>query len=103
MLNLKSKTLFGIYALYGVRQIKRPIFRELLACLVLSVVLVYSVSLPSILANMFHSPSFYRYLLIAFSNTNLMVQLILVLVLGIAVKAVLEASHLSSVGRVRLS
>lgn len=100
---MKNKIMFGVYVLYLVRKLKSPLVSEALVFFVLGIILVYFVSIMSVLANMFSSPSAYRYFTFAFSNTTLVVQMILVLSLITVAKAVLTFSHLSSVGRARLS
>jgi hypothetical protein len=61
------------------RKLKTPLVTEFLVFVMLAVVLLFSVSVPSILANMFNSGSFYNYFLMAFSSTDFLVQTAIVL------------------------
>jgi len=79
MISLKNKIMFGIYFMYLLRKLKSPFVRESVALGVLSAVLLYFVSVSSVIANMFDSTNFYRYLVIAFSHTSSVVQLTIIL------------------------
>ena len=103
ILNMKNRIMFGVYLLYFVRKLKKPFVLESSAFIVLALVLFSFVSVPHVLSNMFQSGDLSRYFISAFSNTTLMVQMILVLGLATATKAVLTLSQSSSVGRAPLS
>lgn len=79
-LSLKNKILFGIYLLYCIKKLKSPLVTQALTLLVLGGILSYFVSVPSVVANMLDSQSFYRYFIISLSNTEILVQAILALV-----------------------
>ena len=103
ILTMKNKIMFGVYLMYAMRKLKGPFVAETFTFAILAIILSVFVSVPSILSNMLSSPNFYRYFLIAFSNTTLMVQLILVASIIIATKAVFTFSRSSSVGRAAVS
>jgi len=71
--------MFGVYLLYCVRKLKSPLITECFIFALLATVLVYFVSVPSFISNMLDSGNFYNYLIMAFSNTNFLVQSILIL------------------------
>ncbi len=102
-MSMKNRIMFGVYLVYLIRKFKTPFIAESFVFAAFALLLSVFVSVPSVLSNMMSSPDFYRYIIIAFSNTTLMVQLIVVLSLIVTVKAVIDWSHLSSVGRARLS
>ena len=77
---IKKKIMFGVYLLYCLRKLKNPFVAECLVFVLLAITLVYFVSILSFFSNMFSSGHFYDYLVMAFSNTEFLVQTILVLI-----------------------
>lgn len=71
--------MFGVYLLYSMRKLKNPFIAESFVFVVLAIILSIFVSVPSVLSNMLDSGSFYHYFIMAFSNTELLIQTILVL------------------------
>ena len=78
LLNMRSRILLSVYALYCLRKLKSPFIAESLALSVLVSSLFYFVSVFSILENMLVSESYYQYFLNAFSEADLLVQMVLV-------------------------
>ena len=79
-ITMKNRILLGVYAIYCARKLKSSFVPESLLFVMLGVTLFYFVSVPSVLTNMSNSESSYRYFVMAFSHTGLLVQSILVLV-----------------------
>lgn len=75
--------MFGVYLMYFVRKLKNPFIAETFVFVILAIILFTFISVPSILSNMLDSGNFYRYFVMAFSNTEIFVQLTLILT-GIA-------------------
>lgn len=71
--------MFGVLVIYFVRKLKEPFISESLSFLILTAILFYFVSVPSVLSNMQISGDFYHYFIMAFSKTEFLVQTILVL------------------------
>ncbi len=103
IITLKNKVMFGIYTMFVLNKLKSPLVGETSTALLMVALLSLFVSVPSVFSNMFSSPSISRYFMIAFSNTTLVVQLMVIMSVLVAVKAAVSISHLSSVGRARLS
>ena len=106
---MKNRIMFGVYLMYSWRKFKSPFIAGSLAFVMLTLTLCLTVSVPSFVANMSHSGHFLNYFLMAFSNTTLLVQS-LVLTFGAVLifslrnfANILRLSHLSSVGRARSS
>lgn len=72
--------MFGVYLLYSLRKLRNPFVAELFVFAMISLALSSLVSIPSVLSNMLESGNFYRYFMTAFSGTDLLVQMALVLV-----------------------
>src|SRR3989338_5281500 len=79
-MNMKSRILVGVYAIYCMRKLRSPFIAESFVFVLLAIFLSSVVSMPSVLANMSTSGNFYRYFVVAFSNTDFLVQSVLVLV-----------------------
>ena len=79
-MNMKSRILVGVYAIYCMRKLRSPFIAESFVFVLLAIFLSSVVSMPSVLANMSTSGNFYRYFVVAFSNTDFLVQSILTLV-----------------------
>lgn len=84
-LTLKQRIMSGVYLLYLVRRMKTPLVVESLIFIIVASVLFYFVSIPSFVSNMFESGNFFNYFIMAFSNTDFLVQTALVLALITAV------------------
>ncbi|OHB11552.1 MAG: hypothetical protein A3H60_01580 [Candidatus Zambryskibacteria bacterium RIFCSPLOWO2_02_FULL_44_12b] len=80
-LTMRNKIMFGVYLMYLIRKLKSPFFAESFIFAIIGMVLFYFVSVPSVLANMRASKSFYTYFMEAFVNADFLVQSILVLAL----------------------
>lgn len=78
-LTMRNKILFGVYVMYCMRKLKSPFFAESFVLAILGAILFYFVSVPSVLANMSASESFYSYFMNAFFGTNFLIQSILIL------------------------
>ncbi len=78
-LTMKSRIMFGVYLMCLMRKLKNPFIAESFALLVLVSILIYFVSIPSVLINMSTSESFYSYFMSAFFDTGLLVQSAVVL------------------------
>ena len=76
---MKNRIMFGTYLIYSMRKLKSPFIAESFIFVILAIILSIFVSVPSVLSNTLHSGNFYHYFVIAFSNTELLVQAILVL------------------------
>ena len=87
--------MLGVYTLYAMRKLKTPFVLEGLAFGVSALALGVLVSVPSVLANMFNSSDSLRYFVMAFSNTNFIVQMILIIGFATITKTVITFSHLS--------
>ncbi len=81
ILTMKNKIMFGVYLIYLSRKLRSPFVAESFAFVIFVLLLSIFVSIPSVLSNMSNSQDFVRYFTIAFSNTNSVVQIILVLAL----------------------
>ena len=79
ILTMKNRIMFGVYFLYSMRKLKNPFIAESFVFVMLAIILSIFISVPNVLSNMLHSESFYHYFIIAFSNTELLVQTSLVL------------------------
>ncbi len=79
-LTVKKRIMFGVFVLYFVRKLKEPFVSEPLIFLTLTALLSYFVSIPNILTNMRADGNFLRYFIMAFLNTNFVVQAILIAV-----------------------
>lgn len=77
-INMKSRILLSVYGIYCLRKLKSPLIAESFVLAVLATILFYFVSISSFLTNMQASEDSYHYFLTAFSNADLLVQLILV-------------------------
>lgn len=71
--------MFGVYLLYSMRKLKNPFVAESFVFTLLAVVLLYLVSMPSVWANMLDSENFLLYFIMAFFNTELLIQSALIL------------------------
>ncbi len=80
-LTLKKRILFNVYAICCVRKLRNPFVAEFLIFATLGIILSYLISVPNVLTNMLNSGNFYHYFIVAFSNSGLLVQTILVLVI----------------------
>ncbi len=77
MRTLKHRIMFLVYAFWAWRFLKRPLTVELGALALLFATLAFSISIPSIISNTLDSQSAYRYLFIAFSHTDHLAKLLL--------------------------
>lgn len=108
-LTLKNKIMFGVYVMYALRKMRSPLVAETLVLATIAIVISAFVSVPSVIANMSNSASFYRYFMVAFSNTTVLVQMMLILAFATLVLSLrnfanmVVQGHLSSVGRAQLS
>lgn len=75
---MKKRILFGVCLICVVRKLKCPFVGESFIFAMLIMFLFYFVSVPSVLTNMSASENFYRYFMMAFSNTDSLVKLVLV-------------------------
>lgn len=82
LINMKNKILLSVYAIYCVRKLKNPFIAEFFVLLISATILLYFVSVPSVVTNMQASENSYRYFLTAFSSADLLVKSVFVL-LGI--------------------
>lgn len=89
---MKKRIMFGVYTIFFVRKLKNPFITELLAFGLLVAVLFYFVSIPNVLTNMTASGNFYNYFVMAFSNTDFLVKLVLVLT---AITVLVSMRHLT--------
>lgn len=84
--SMKKQIMFGVYVLYAVRKLsaswRKPFMAEVAIFLIIAATMSIFVSVPSVLANMSNSGNFYRYLMIAFSNTTFLVQLLFLLAIS---------------------
>ncbi len=71
--------MLNIYLMHCLRQLRNPATFEFFLFAIFSITLFIFVSVPSVVSNMLHSGNFYRYFLMAFSNTDTTVQLLLIL------------------------
>ena len=101
--NLKNRIILGIYAMYLARKLKSPFVPESLVLVILGGIISFSISVPSVLSNMFSAGDFYQYFVVAFSNTELMVQMLLVLALIPAIFFIKDIATLAQTVRARLS
>ncbi len=81
ILNLKNRIMLRVYAIYCARKAASPFVGESLAFAILAALLSIFVSIPNVLANLFNAGDFYNFFIAAFARTDLIVQMILVLVL----------------------
>lgn len=96
ILNMKTRIMLGIYFIYISRKLKSPVASESLLLVCLAAILSLFVSIPSFLSNISNAGSGYHYFLMAFSNTTLMVQMILIAGAVVGIKtAITLTSHLS--------
>lgn len=84
-LNMKNRIMFRIYLIYIMRKFQSPFMAPALALTILTFVLFYFVSVPNVFSNMMESGSFSKYLMIAFSNTTLVVQIISLFIFGVLI------------------
>ena len=82
ILTMKNRIMLGVYLIYAVRKLKSPLVAESVTFAILATILSVFVSVPNVLSNMLDSGNFYRYFITAFSNTNLLVQSVLILVVA---------------------
>lgn len=80
LINMKSRILLSVYAIYCIRKFKNPLVTESFALTILMMVLFYFVSISSVMTNMLASESSYLYFLRAFSEADLIIQLVLMLI-----------------------
>ena len=98
--------MFGVYLMYCTRKLKSPFVGESFALVLLIGSLFIFVSVPSVLSNMFSAGNLYNYFIVAFSNTDFLVQSIIILAGAIAIFSlrnfgnILELSRSNSAGRV---
>src|SRR3989344_1644434 len=76
---IKNRIMFGVYFMYSMRKLQSPFVAESFVFAILAMILSIFISVPSVLSNMLDSGNFYRYFVMAFSNTELLVQTILIL------------------------
>lgn len=101
--------MFGVYLMCCTRKFKSPFVMESLVLAILALTLSIFVSIPSVVSNMISAGNFYQFLVSAFSNTEFLIRAIILAVGAVAVFSlrnfgnILRLSHLSSVGRARLS
>lgn len=77
-ISLKNKIMFAVHGLYLLRQLGKPLVSGSLVLLALVWALLSFVSVPDVWSNMLSSESFIGYLAMAFSETTIIVQTILV-------------------------
>ena len=77
-MNMKNRILLGVYAIYCMRKLRSPLVAESFVFAIIAAILLYFVSVPSVLTNMSASENSYHYFIMAFSGTNFVVQSILV-------------------------
>ena len=78
LMDMKNRILLSVYAIYCMRKLRNPLIAEPLVLAILMIVLFYFVSVSNVLKNMLVSESSYTYFLNAFSEADLLIQLILV-------------------------
>ena len=78
-MNMKNRIMLSVYLEFFMRKLNNPFISESLIFLTLAVILSIFVSVPSVISNMFISENYYQYFIMAFSGTDLLVQMILVL------------------------
>lgn len=76
---MKNRIMLGVYLIYSMRRLKSPFIAESFIFVILAIILSIFVSVPSVLSNMLDSGDSYHYFILAFSNTELLVQAVLVL------------------------
>ncbi|OHB17322.1 MAG: hypothetical protein A2544_01550 [Candidatus Zambryskibacteria bacterium RIFOXYD2_FULL_43_10] len=79
LMNMKNRIMLSVYLEFFMRKLNNPFISESLIFITLAVILSIFVSVPSVISNMFISGNYYRYFIMAFSGTDLLVQMILVL------------------------
>ena len=79
LMNMKNRIMLSVYLEFFMRKLNNPFISESLIFLTLAVILSIFVSVPSVISNMFISENYYQYFIMAFSGTDLLVQMILVL------------------------
>ncbi len=84
-LALKQRIMSSIYILYFVRKLKTPLVAESLIFLMLAASLFYFVSVPNFFSNMFESGNFWSYFVMAFSHTDFLVQMAIVLTFTVSI------------------
>ena len=105
-ISVKNKVMLNVYAIYCMRKLKSPFIIESFAMTCVAILLFYFVSIPSIVSNMIHSGNLYYYFVMAFSQTDILVQSTLVFAGAIMVFSlrnfsnILKLSRSNSVGRV---
>lgn len=67
-----------VYAIYLLRKLKNPFIAESALFFTFAIVLLFFVSVPSVMTNMASSGNFHQYLIMAFSTTEFLTQAILV-------------------------
>lgn len=106
ILSMKNRIMVRVLALYAIRKSKVPFVAEVSLFAIMLILLSGLVSVPSVLSNMTQSVDLPRYFIIAFSNTNSLVQVITLLcVLPLIYSLrnfgnILKLSRSNSVGRV---
>ncbi len=103
LVNIKTRILFGVYAIYCIRKLKHPLVAESLILTILTAILFYFVSISSVLENMLTSENSYAYFVNAFSEAELLIQFILLSVGVISLFFVRNIASYSSEFRRRLS
>ncbi|MGB3922143.1 MAG: hypothetical protein WBL19_02605 [Minisyncoccia bacterium] len=89
---MKSRIMFGVYLAYLTRKFRSPLIAEVVLFLIFAVILLFFVSVPSVVANMLASGDFYSYLVMAFSHTDILVKSIFILALITALLFVKNAT-----------
>lgn len=84
--------MFSVYLAYLTRKLRSPIIAEVALFLVFVPVLLLFVSVPSVWNNMVASGNFYDYLVMAFSQTDVLVKAVLILSLVTALLFVKNAT-----------
>ena len=79
LMNMKNRIMLSVYLEFFMRKLNNPFISESLIFITLAVILSIFVSVPSVISNMFISENYYQYFIMAFSGTDLLVQMILVL------------------------
>lgn len=90
--NMKNRIMLNVYLAYLTRKFRSPFIAEVALFIIFATVLVFFVSIPNVWHNMVASGNFYDYLVMAFSQTDVLVKTILILSLITALLFVKDAT-----------
>lgn len=76
---MKNRIMFSVYLAYLTRKFRSPFIAEVALFLIFTTALIFFISIPSVVANMLASGNLYGYLVMAFSQTDVLVKTILIL------------------------